>query len=66
MPPIVCLDIECKEKNVTSKTAIQLDNYEKGLLIYAITCALSANKDISQDDIEKLTELKSRLQKSTS
>lgn len=43
--------------------SIKLSNYEKGLLIVAITRAVTAGNDFSRDDIEKLNTIKKRLQK---
>jgi len=47
---------------LAAKKTIKLDNYEKGLLITVITEALSNVNSYSQDDIEKLKDLKKRLQ----
>lgn len=43
-------------------TSINLDNYEKGLLIGIISRAISEDKSLASDDIEKLKELKKELQ----
>ncbi|MFA5519656.1 MAG: hypothetical protein WDA74_10420 [Spirochaetota bacterium] len=43
-------------------TSITLDNYEKGLLIGIISRAISDDKNLASDDIEKLKELKKELQ----
>ncbi len=43
-------------------SSLKLDNWSKGLLISIISKAISNDKDITQDDIEKLKELKKQLQ----
>ena len=47
---------------MTAKKSLPLDNYEKGLLILAITKVLSSGHDFSADDVLKLKELKAKLQ----
>ena len=42
--------------------SLKLDNWSKGLLINLISKAISSDKDITQDDIEKLKEIKKQLQ----
>ncbi len=53
-------------KQVLNKMAkdssLKLDNWSKGLLINLISKAISSDKDITQDDIEKLKEIKKQLQ----
>ena len=41
---------------------LKLDNWSKGLLISLISKAISNDKDITQDDIDKLKEIKKQLQ----
>jgi len=43
-------------------SSLKLDNWSKGLLISLISKAISSDKDITQDDIEKLKEIKKQLQ----
>lgn len=43
-------------------TSLKLDNWSKGLLINLISKAIGNNKDIAQDDVEKLKEIKKQLQ----
>ena len=43
-------------------SSMKLDNWSKGLLISLISKAISSDKDITQDDIEKLKEIKKQLQ----
>ena len=47
---------------MSARKSIKLDNYEKGLLITLITEAISCTNSFSQDDINKLMDLKKRLQ----
>jgi hypothetical protein len=47
-----------KKKN----TEISLDNHGKGLLIGIISRALSEDKSLAPDDIDKLKEIKKQLQ----
>lgn len=46
----------------TPKKPLKLDPYEEGLLITAITRVLSGDHDFSPDDVERLKELKQKLQ----
>ena len=41
---------------------LELDNWSKGLLINLISKAISNDKDLTQDDIEKLRAIKKQLQ----
>ena len=41
---------------------LKLDNWSKGLLINIISKAISSDKDLTPDDIEKLKEIKKQLQ----
>lgn len=45
-----------------NSTAITLDNYGKGLLIGIISRAISEDKSLAPDDIDKLKEIKKELQ----
>ncbi len=47
---------------MNKKTTIKLDNYGKGLLINIISKAISNDRDMTPDDIEKLREIKKELQ----
>jgi hypothetical protein len=44
------------------KKSIKIDDYEKGLLIHVITAVISSGNSFSQDDLEKLKDIKKRLQ----
>ncbi len=44
------------------KNSLNLDNYGKGLLIGIISKAVSDDKTLTPDDIEKLKEIKKQLQ----
>ncbi len=44
------------------KSSLNLDNYGKGLLIGLISKAITGDKTLSPDDIEKLKEIKKQLQ----
>jgi len=46
------------------KSSLNLDNYGKGLLIGIISKAISEDKSLTADDIEKLKEIKKQLQES--
>jgi len=43
-------------------STLKLDNWSKGLLISLISEAISCDKDMTPDDIEKLKEIKKQLQ----
>ena len=45
-----------------NNSPITLDNYGKGLLIGIISRAISEDKSLAPDDIEKLKEIKKELQ----
>ena len=47
---------------MSKQSTIKLDNWSKGLLINIISKAISNDKDMTQDDIEKLKEIKKQLQ----
>lgn len=47
---------------MTTKKVLKVDNYEQGLLISAITRALTGDNDFSPDDVKKLKDLKVKLQ----
>jgi hypothetical protein len=47
---------------MSKQSILKLDNWGKGLLISIISKAISSDKDITQDDIEKLKEIKKQLQ----
>lgn len=47
---------------MSARKTIRLDDYEKGLLITVITEAVSNENTFSQDDIEKLKDIKKRMQ----
>lgn len=47
---------------MASKKTLTIDNYEQGLLISAITRALSGDNDFSPDDVKRLKDLKIKLQ----
>ena len=47
---------------MTKMSNLKLDNWSKGLLISIISKAISSDKDITQEDIEKLKEIKKQLQ----
>jgi len=42
--------------------AFKIDNYGKGLLVGLISKAISNDRDLTDDDIEKLKEIKKQLQ----
>ena len=44
------------------KNSFNLDNYGKGLLIGIISKAISEDKNLTPDDIEKLKAIKKQLQ----
>ena len=44
------------------KSSIRLDNWGKGLLINLISKSISNDKNLTQDDIEKLKDIKKQLQ----
>ena len=46
---------------MTKMSNLKLDNWSKGLLISIISKAISSDKDITQDDIEKMKEIKKQL-----
>lgn len=47
---------------MSKNSIIKLDNWGKGLLVNIISKALSNDKDLTADDIEKLKEIKKQLQ----
>ena len=47
---------------MTKSSALKLDNYGKGLLVSLISKAISNDRDLTDDDIEKLKEIKKQLQ----
>ncbi len=47
---------------MAAKKPLVLDNYEQWLLIAAVNKALSCDNDFSPDDVQKLKELKTKLQ----
>lgn len=47
---------------MTKMKSLKLDNWSKGLLINLISKAISSDKDITPDDVEKLKEIKKQLQ----
>jgi hypothetical protein len=47
---------------MSKQSNLKLDDWSKGLLISIISKAISSDKDITQDDIEKLKEIKKQLQ----
>ncbi len=47
---------------MSARKSLKLDDYEKGLIINLITEAVSSENSFNQDDIEKLKDLKKRLQ----
>lgn len=42
--------------------SFKIDNYGKGLLVNLISKAISNDRDLTDDDIEKLKEIKKQLQ----
>jgi len=44
------------------KTDLKLDNYGRGLLVSIVSKAISNDRDLTPDDIEKLKEIKKQLQ----
>lgn len=51
-----------KEKIIKKNNTLILDNWSKGLLINIISKAISNDKELTADDIEKLKEIKKQLQ----
>jgi hypothetical protein len=51
-----------RKKMKKNNSSITLDNYGKGLLIGIISRAISEDKSLAPDDIEKLKEIKKELQ----
>lgn len=49
---------------MAKSNAFKLDNYGKGLLVSLISKAISNDRDLTDDDIEKLKEIKKQLQES--
>ena len=49
-------------KHLMKKTDLKLDNYGRGLLVSIVSKAISNDKDLTPDDIEKLKEIKKQLQ----
>lgn len=47
---------------MSKKSTLSLDNWGKGLLVNIISKAISNDKDLTPDDIEKLKEIKKQLQ----
>jgi hypothetical protein len=47
---------------MTKNEAFKIDNYGKGLLVSLISKAISNDRDLTDDDIEKLKEIKKQLQ----
>lgn len=47
---------------MTKNEAFKIDNYGKGLLVNLISKAISNDRDLTDDDIEKLKEIKKQLQ----
>ncbi|PKL19363.1 MAG: hypothetical protein CVV49_01400 [Spirochaetae bacterium HGW-Spirochaetae-5] len=47
---------------MANESGLKLDNWSKGLLISIISKAISGDRDLNQDDIEKLKEIKKLLQ----
>jgi len=47
---------------MTKQSTLKLDDWSKGLLINLISKAIRNDKDITQDDVEKLKEIKKQLQ----
>jgi len=47
---------------MTKSNSIKLDNYGKGLLVGLISKAISNDRDLTDDDIDKLKEIKKQLQ----
>jgi len=47
---------------MAKSNALKLDNYGKGLLVNLISKAISNDRDLTDDDIEKLKEIKKQLQ----
>jgi len=44
------------------KTDLKLDNYGRGLLVSIVSKAISNDRYLTPDDIEKLREIKKQLQ----
>jgi hypothetical protein len=51
-------------KRLMKKTNLKLDNYGRGLLVSIVSKAISNDRDLTPDDIEKLKEIKKQLQDS--
>lgn len=47
---------------MVKENSLRLDNWSKGLLINLISKAIRNDKDMTQDDIERLKEIKRQLQ----
>jgi hypothetical protein len=47
---------------MVKKSALKLDDWGRGLLLTLISKAISTDKDLGHDDIEKLKEIKKQLQ----
>jgi hypothetical protein len=47
---------------MAKESTLILDNWSRGLLIGIISKAISSDKDMTPDDIEKLKEIKKQLQ----
>ena len=47
---------------MSSRKSIRVDDYEKGLLIAVITQVISDANSFSDDDIDKLKDIKKRMQ----
>ncbi len=47
---------------MAKESNLKLDNWSKGLLIGIISKAISSDRDMTPDDIEKLKEIKKQLQ----
>jgi len=47
---------------MSKNSIVNLDNWGKGLLVNIISKALSNDRDLTADDIEKLKEIKKKLQ----
>jgi len=47
---------------MAKESTLKLDNWSKGLLIGIISKAISSDKDMTPDDIEKLKDIKKQLQ----
>lgn len=47
---------------MSKNSTIKIDNWGKGLLVNIISKAISNDRDLTPDDIEKLKEIKKQLQ----